>query len=706
MARVDRGEDAEVASSAFESMTVSDGAAGRTPWAPPAEAELPVEPGAEPGKQAHADARRTLQELRAFYLHGQRPSAAGAEDDAAPLPALLHPYRDLSRVRHEFPVLLDSSKPAGAAKPLTDIVDEILASAPEGDEGARFRHSVLRLESIMRSLLEDREGDRLSLVWDRAAATLFETSRLSDDKAAALRENVAAARKALVADGDLISCGPAAPARIFRSCADAHWTECCGPWREELDTIIRQLQNILVADFVHSDEAVKPEHLRETLGAPEDVDERAMSSLLRSTPREGGLPEQRRERVRDTLATLKAMQPVFQSNRLPGKLDRAPIRFDQVFDDCASALEEHAKRMLAMTAFFKCVRVARLEIQNQYRDAVHDAFFSQFDERYLTRDEVALCPPVLVRVTDDALARGGQGALLDALNSRAGIKILLELRNICEVTGDSPRPRVSVGWPARIAGMAMALNHAYVMQAPASRAGVMSTRMLEGMRFTGPALFSIGVPEPQGRVLGSYLAAAAAVESRVHPVLAFDPSRGATLAERVDLGDNPQGERMWPTEKFTFRNAAGEETTIDLAFTPADFLFGDARLAGHFWTVPASSWHDAMAPLHQVLDLPVNEAAGRIPYILTVDRENRMARVVVSRDILDVSLRCRSYWSGLRESGRACSSRSASGSRPKETARSTRSRRTTSRSSSRTSVNSRARSWSASRTSSWGPAVR
>jgi ferredoxin len=374
-----------------------------------------------------------------------------------------------------------------------------------------------------------------------------------------------------------------------------------------------------------------------------------MSSLLRSAPHGGGLTDERRNRVRETIAVLKAMQPVFSSNAKSRA--RAPIRFDAVFDDAGKSREEYARRMEAMTAFFKAVRIARLEIQNQYRDTVHDAYFDRFGERHLPADELALVPPVLTRITDATLARAGAGELLAVLNSRTGIKVLLELQDLYDVVGDAPQPAVTVAWPVRLAAMAMGLNSAYVVQAPASRAVLLRERMLDGMRVPGPALFCVGVPVRRDDGLATYLGAAAATESRLLPVVVFDPSRGDVLAERIDIADNPQKERVWPVDRFTYRNGAGQETTVELAFTPADLLFGDPRLSGHFWPAPAAWWHDAMLPLHEVLEMPVNESAGRIPYILTVDKDNRVGRAVVSRAVVEFSRGCRSSWLGLRETG-------------------------------------------------------
>ncbi|HEX5133195.1 MAG TPA: ferredoxin [Candidatus Krumholzibacteria bacterium] len=645
MARVERGEDAGLTGAAPTNGPAPDAAEG-TFWTPSTETGQPVEPEAAPENKP-ADANRILDELRAFYGLGKRPANTGNSDGAAPLPALLHAYRDLARVRHTYPLLLNADNPTAAVRPLTAVIDELLANvAGDDDEGRQLRHNVLRLEAIMRSMLDGRDGERLSLVWDRAAATLFETSRLTGDKATALRDNIAAARKALVADGELVACGPNTGARIFQTCAAASWRACCESWSTELDGLIRQLQDVLSADFSRSDAAMTPEHLGKTLGTDSDLDVEAMSSLVRSAPHGGGLSDARRERVLGLIATLTALQPLFATGT-PGS---TPIQPTQVWDDFAAASEEHARRMRAMVAFFRSARIARLETRNQYREAAHDAYFASFGERNLTADELALCPPVLVRVTDDALSGDGAARLFEILGGRAAIKVLLEVRSPYRVGEDGLQPALSINWAGRLAGMATSLNNAYVTQVPLSRADVLSARIAGGLRYAGPALFCVGAPSHVGRGIAPHLAAAATAEARFTPLINFDPSRGDTLADCFDLSDNPQNERTWPVETFAYRGADDKEATRELAFTPADLLFLDDRTAGHFWSVPASHWHVAMAPLADMLAMPAAEAAGKIPFILTVDRDNRIGRAVVSHGVTELSRQCRTCWHALRES--------------------------------------------------------
>jgi len=616
------------------------------------ERNLPVEP--EPAAAAEADPARTLQELRAFHRYGRRPSGGTEAGERGSMPALLHRFRDLNRVRHEYPLCVDGPDPATAIRPLSEWTDQVLAEhAATGDAGEQLRHHVYRLESVVRTLAAEKDGERLSVMWDRAAATLLETSGLSADKEKVLRENIALAKKALAADAELVSCGPHAAERMLRASAGVFWRERCGRWSEELDALIRQLNDILAADFSQSEAAKAPAHLRESLGAAaDDVDVQAMSALLSARKSESALPPERRRRIEAILATLTRMQPVFAPHTAARGREPIAMRVDAVLEDCAAAVDEQRSRLADMTEFFRAVRVARLEIQNQYRPDIHDPFFAGFDERYLTEDETALCPPVLVRLTDEQLSHAEIGVLLGILNANAPIKILLELRALYDALGPAELPRLRFSGAARLASMAMALHHVYVLQAPLSRASALRARLLDGLRYGGPALFCVYAPAAaDGPARATYLRAAAAAESRFFPVLVFDPAKGETLAERFDLAENAQCERAWPADTIAYRKAGGEEASLEIAFTPVDFLFCDRRLAGHFWELPAGRAHNSLVPVHEYLGMDEAQAAGRIPYVLTVDRDGRLGRAVVTRALVEAAWQCGAFWRGVQESG-------------------------------------------------------
>ena len=68
-------------------------------------------------------------------------------------PVLLAAYRDLDRLRHDFPVvLLEAPGEDGFAVSLSTVVNRLaLELAPRGVEGERLRRHLLRLEHEIRS---------------------------------------------------------------------------------------------------------------------------------------------------------------------------------------------------------------------------------------------------------------------------------------------------------------------------------------------------------------------------------------------------------------------------------------------------------------------------------------------------------------------------------------------------------------------------
>ena len=75
--------------------------------------------------------------------------------------------------------------------------------------------------------------------------------------------------------------------------------------------------------------------------------------------------------------------------------------------------------------------------------------------------------------------------------------------------------------------------------------------MLDGLRYNGPALFSVytGNPEHQ-ELLPPYLAAAAAEESRAFPSFTFYPGRGKDFSKWYDVSRNPSADNAWNQDTF------------------------------------------------------------------------------------------------------------------------------------------------------------
>jgi len=611
--------------------------------------DIPVEPSPDSEDEAgtkEADPARIHETLLRFHLYGHRPKEAPASSDTH-MPAMLYPYRNLQHARHEYPVYVNGDDPEHAFRSLSVLTDEVLFSmTEEGDEREYLRRDLYRVERLIKTSAALAPDTDFELLWDEAVTSLLDSDQIDEDRKSAFRDSVARARREFPMGGRLMGCTPETAEQLFADIARLHWRDTSKTWAGELDTLIARLQNILGADDNLSDEARSPDHLRESVA--DDMDFEAMATIIGGSAQGERLPDGRRKRIADALAALADVRPVFGGGKKAEDASVAPFETTTPVTTCTRALEEHQKRMGSMVEFFRAVRIARLEIENRYRENVHDEYFSSFDASHLTEEEFSLYPPILLRLTPESLTNSEAGALLDMLGSGVPVKALVE---IDDLTGEAnlAGPSVAV-WPRRIANAAMALGDVFVTQVPLSRVSDLRARCTDGFAYGGPALFVVytGNTTTHDR-LTTYLVAEAAGESRMFPGFTFDPGRGDTAAERMDASVNSRLEADWPVEPMQYRNADGGDAMIDLSFTPADYLACDRRFDDHFWRLDRAQWHEEMLPLSTYVERDLTDDDSIIPYILTVDKNGRIGRTVVTRAVLATTLHARSLWRSLQE---------------------------------------------------------
>jgi ferredoxin len=464
-------------------------------------------------------------------------------------------------------------------------------------------------------------------------------------------------KQALPFDGDVISCSAGAPEKLFEAAMSAFWSERASQFLPDLDELIRQAQDILDSADSRSEDAQSAEQLAEASAEEDGLDYAAMSNILAESHLADPLPEERRKRIEKTLDTMRRVRPLYAFAAGGDAGGDLPFVLDTVVNDCPAADEQHRMRMAVMTNFFKSMRIARLEVDNKYHPVSHDPFFSHFDPSELTDEELSHCPPVLMHLDSAFVKKARKIELLNLLATGTPVKVLVQLGDLCHNDKDGTAAAVPA-WTSQIASMVSAMGNVYVSQATASRPSFMQMSMMDGLRYNGPALFSVYCPQPaENSALDPYLLAAAAEEARTFPTFTYDPGRGDTLADRVNVLQNPQNNRIWPIDAFVYQTEAEEQRQIELAFTPADFLLADDRFRHMYWNVPPEDWLEEMVPLQEYLQPPEpnpdpdDDAPDRIPYVTAVDTDGKVARVVPTRQILIAVERAAQAWRGLQEMG-------------------------------------------------------
>lgn len=559
-------------------------------------------------------------------------------------PALLRRFRNLQSIRHDYPLILVEGAGPTSVRSLTEVMNELLRkSAPRGIRGERIRKRVLSLETEIRTLAAAGGGsEKLSVLWSKAAERLL--AGLAEGERDGTRELLDAAFGDLHTDGDVVDCTTEAPRRVLRHV----WGEVLEVRRRDvlgrLHGLIRRLEGILHSDLMRSDESRKPDALRSSMGGGfEDAfDFEAMSGILSGKLPSTPIPTERRGRVEWALKALRA-QRFFGAAGDGGDEAGAPAH-EHLFTSCRAALDAYSERLPEMVGLVKAVRLAELEIENQYEPKRHDAFFGSFDENNLTGEDLALFPSYLVALEPGGIDDGEKAALLTALASDLPLKVLVPIGDLAKDPDG--------GWPAQLGTMAVGLEGTHVVQTPSSNLRRLAGAVRDGILHSGPALFSVFAPSPDLYPrTPAYLVAAAAMQSRMFPCFVYSPGRGPDWASRFDVQLNPQPESRWPVDGFAYEDDELQRHACDLAFTPLDFLSCDRRYARCFVTVPGDIDDERLAPAHECLTLDPEEATEKIPYVLLVDDDDRLHRVLVASRLLEPARRVGGRWRSLQELG-------------------------------------------------------
>jgi ferredoxin len=192
----------------------------------------------------------------------------------------------------------------------------------------------------------------------------------------------------------------------------------------------------------------------------------------------------------------------------------------------------------------------------------------------------------------------------------------------------------------------------FVLQSTSSNLYALRERIARGLTCRGPALFTVfpGTEVPAAG-LSSYLTAAAAMDARAFPAFTYDAAAGPNWAARFSLENNPEPDADWRSDEIEYADEALQRVREATAFTFADFALCDARYAEHFALVPRERWNATMIPAAHWLALDERDAAQRVPYLLAVDADDALHRIVVDARLMAATRRCLLLWHRLQEHG-------------------------------------------------------
>ncbi|NNG17962.1 MAG: 4Fe-4S binding protein [Gemmatimonadales bacterium] len=342
---------------------------------------------------------------------------------------------------------------------------------------------------------------------------------------------------------------------------------------------------------------------------------------------------------------------------------------NHLFQDAPSiAIGVFEAHMRKMADGFVAVRRAELELADDYDPAVHEPQFTHFEWRQFSQDEFDMCPPII--------ALGGDGAMLDIgfqnlsrlLASGKPIRVVVLDTQVYSNTGGQACTSGFLGQVSDMAAfgkgqhgkeetrkelslIAMAHRNVYVLQSSQAAPSHLLGGVLRGLQSHYPAVFMLHSPCPPEHGLGddaSTEAAKLALETRAYPILTYDPAEGETLSERLSLDGNPSIQDIWPEYELKYQDDDGNETTMEMPLTIADWAATEARFKKHFSPLPEEANGD-LSPFHEYLALQPEEREGLTPYIYVHQDGDRLGRLAASDEIVQLAEDRLEVWSQLKQ---------------------------------------------------------
>jgi pyruvate-ferredoxin/flavodoxin oxidoreductase len=140
-----------------------------------------------------------------------------------------------------------------------------------------------------------------------------------------------------------------------------------------------------------------------------------------------------------------------------------------------------------------------------------------------------------------------------------------------------------------------------------------------------------------------------AVESRAFPLFRYNPDLGVTFSECATLEGNPALDSDWESYNLDYVDETGAKKSMTLPMTFADFALSEGRFAKQFKKAPPETWNDDMVLLGDFLKLSEDDRDGKFPFIWSVDKKNRLMRVLVSVELVRSCEERLQFWHQLKD---------------------------------------------------------
>ncbi len=313
----------------------------------------------------------------------------------------------------------------------------------------------------------------------------------------------------------------------------------------------------------------------------------------------------------------------------------------------------------------KALRVAKLELEDAYDPAVHDKYFKTFSWAQYTPEELALLPTVISMGGDGATYDIGFGALSRLLATKTPIKVVVLNTGVYSNTGGQASTASLTGQDSDLSrfgpaqhgkqedrkelGLIAAFHpNVFVVQTSTALQGHFLKSVMAYLNHTSsPAVLDVYTPCQAEHGIADAAAsqrARLAVESRMNPVFVHDPRQSATDRGWFNLEGNPDLDKDWTVTTIEYVED-GAKKLMQTPLTPAYFAQEETRFKKQFRKLKDEA---NAVPVHEYIELPAAERAGKTPFVWTTDEHKRLVKLEVSNTIVHLVEERRKNWRTLQ----------------------------------------------------------
>lgn len=383
------------------------------------------------------------------------------------------------------------------------------------------------------------------------------------------------------------------------------------------------------------------------------------------------IPHQRNEvlqgsrliRIRDIVATMKTCLAQYDdqvANIVLGKELKRQMEEHQLFKDVrlvrfsedafAEAQQLFTEEMGNFTELIKAYRIALLEINGDYDEAIHEEYFHYFNWHRFLDEELQLFPPMIILVE--------HSYLFDHLTTfsrllASNLPINVVVLNYQKISS----PNKALDWEdashqtrQELATLAMSHRNVMVMQTGLDHPALLQTGLHNALKATSPAVCHLSMPSESSKSINAeILIAKAGAAGRYFPKITIQPNSAISNSSTIDISDNIQEDEVWPLFTLIAKNSNDTEAMIEVGFTYADYKAIFPEKAKELMAIPSKYYSEHLIPLSEYLHLDEQQLYGIIPYIWLVNRDNELLRAAVPYMWVLSCQERMEFWNHLRQ---------------------------------------------------------